>query len=77
MAAKCGACHGSSASAAGLDLSSYEGTMKGGEDGAVIVAGDSTGSILVQVQQGAHFAKFSAEELEIIIQWIEAGAPEN
>ena len=51
--------------------------MLGGKDGAVIVPGDSAGSLLVQVQSGQHFAKLSMEELELVIQWIDANAPEQ
>ena len=76
FAAKCTVCHGTTASA-GLNLSTYTDAMKGGEDGPVILAGDSAGSILVKVQSGSHFATFSADELEIIKNWIDAGAPEN
>jgi hypothetical protein len=76
FAARCTACHGETASA-GLDLSSYEGALKGSDDGPVIQAGDSEGSLLVQVQRGTHFATFSTEELELLIQWIDAGAPEQ
>lgn len=76
FAAKCTACHGETASA-GLNLSTYADTMKGGDNGVVIVAGDGAGSELVRVQSGAHFATFSAEELELVIQWIDAGAPQQ
>ena len=74
---KCAVCHGSSAQQKGLDFSTYANTMKGGDDGPVIVEGDSAGSILVQVQSGSHFATFSDEELEVIKNWIDAGAPEK
>jgi nitrate/TMAO reductase-like tetraheme cytochrome c subunit len=77
FAAKCTVCHGGSSPQKGLDLSSYAGTMEGGEGGPTIIAGDSVGSLLVQVQSGQHFATFSAEELETVKNWIDAGAPEN
>jgi mono/diheme cytochrome c family protein len=76
FAAKCTACHGATASA-GLNLSTYADAIKGGDNGPVIVAGDSAGSKLVEVQRGTHFATLSAEELDLVIQWIDAGAPEN
>lgn len=76
FAAKCTACHGETASA-GLNLSTYADTVKGGDNGVVIVAGDSASSELVRVQSGEHFATFSAEELELVIQWIDAGAPQQ
>ena len=56
----------------------YEDLMKGGANGPVVVAGDASGSILFQIQNaGKHFAKLTAEELEVIKQWIDAGAPEQ
>ena len=51
--------------------------MKGGDSGLVIETGDSSGSHLVEVQSGSHFATFSAEELNVIKKWIDAGALEN
>jgi hypothetical protein len=77
FAVKCSACHGDLASG-GLNLSSYETAMKGGKDGVIITAGDSANSLLVQIQStGKHFANLTSEELEIIKQWIAAGAPEK
>jgi nitrate/TMAO reductase-like tetraheme cytochrome c subunit len=77
FAAKCTVCHGSSSPQKGLDLSSYTGAMKGGDDGAVILPGDSAGSTLVKVQSGQHFATFSSDELEAVKKWIDAGASEK
>ena len=77
FAAKCTACHGEDSPQKGLDLSTYAGVMKGGDSGPAIVEGDSAGSHLVEVQSGSHFATFSAEELDVIKIWIDAGAPEN
>jgi nitrate/TMAO reductase-like tetraheme cytochrome c subunit len=75
---KCGACHGENAMV-GLDLTSYETTILGGDDGPVIVLGDPAASLLIQVQSGeiSHFGQFLPEELELVIQWIASGAPEN
>jgi nitrate/TMAO reductase-like tetraheme cytochrome c subunit len=73
----CTACHGGSSPQKGLDLSTYESAMAGGEDGPVIIPGDSAGSHLVEVQSGSHFATFSSEELDVVKKWIDAGAPEN
>jgi hypothetical protein len=52
--------------------------MEGGTSGPVILLGDPEGSLLVQRQSGdeAHFGQLSAEELELVIEWIAAGAPE-
>jgi len=74
---KCSACHGDLASG-GLNLLSYEAIMKGGKDGAVIVPSDSANSLLFKIQSsGKHFANLTAEELAIVKQWIDAGAPQK
>ena len=74
---KCNVCHGGSSPQKGLDLSTYAGILEGGESGPAVIPGDSAGSLLVQVQSGSHFATFSDDELQIVKNWIDAGAPEN
>jgi len=72
---KCGSCHGSMG---GLSLKTYTDTMKGGKDGAVILPGNASGSSLISLQTaGNHPGLFSPAELEIITNWIIAGAPEK
>jgi hypothetical protein len=63
----------------GLDLTSYQGVIEGGVNGAVIVPGDPAGSLLIQKQSGSqpHFAQFSPEELALVTDWIKSGAPEK
>ena len=74
--AKCTGCHGDLATG-GLNMLTYESLMDGSSNGPVIVPGESASSILFQVQSaGGHFANLTDEELEIIKQWIDAGAPE-
>ena len=74
---KCSACHGDLESG-GLNLLTYQSLMKGSDDGQVIVPGDSENSLLFQVQSaGKHFAKLLQDELAIVKQWIDAGAPEK
>lgn len=76
VAVKCAGCHGDLASA-GLNMLTYAGIMNGSLNGSVIVPGDSAKSLLFQVQStGNHFANFTPEELEIVKQWIDEGAPE-
>jgi hypothetical protein len=76
LAEKCGACHGKAASG-GLDVTTYQSLMKGGKDGAVITPNDSANSLLMKIQSAKHFFNLSTEELELIKQWIDAGAPEK
>jgi len=73
--AKCTACHNATAQTGGLDVSSYDGLMKGGKDGVIISPNDSANSMLIKIQSSQHFANFSADELALIKQWIDAGAP--
>lgn len=77
--ARCGSCHGPSGSLKGLNLTTYEGVVTGSESGPVLLPGDPEGSLLVQEQQGdqPHFGQLSPEELELVIQWISAGAAEK
>jgi cytochrome c5 len=74
--AKCVMCHGTTA-AGGLNLTSYASIMTGGKEGPVIVLNDSVNSLLVKIQSEKHFANLSPEELLLVEQWIDAGAPEQ
>lgn len=77
LQARCAGCHGASG-IQGLDVSSYASLMAGGQSGAAIVAGDPQNSLLVQKQSGEqpHFAQLNPDELQMVIEWINAGAPE-
>ncbi len=77
MEAKCAACH-AAAALGGLDLSTYESTMAGGDSGDAVIPGDPDGSLLVSRQtSGDHPGQFSNDELNLIIDWVLAGAPEE
>lgn len=74
---KCGVCHNATTLAGGLDFTTYASAMKGGKDGSVIVAGDSTNSKLMQIQSAKHFMNLLPEELDLVKAWIDAGALEK
>jgi formate dehydrogenase gamma subunit len=75
---KCVSCHNDKVTLGNLDLSSYQAALKGGASGVAIAPGNGEGSTLVIVQsKGGHAGQLSAEELELILQWIAAGAPEK
>ena len=74
---KCATCHGAGA-LGGLNLSTYSDAMKGGNSGPVIVPGSSETSLLVTRQQaGGHPGQLTPEEIEQVIEWIDAGALEK
>jgi nitrate/TMAO reductase-like tetraheme cytochrome c subunit len=74
----CGSCHGEDGIKS-LNLTTYQTAMKGGIDGQVIIPGNASGSLLVQKQSAAtpHFSQLTPEELKIVTDWINAGAPEK
>ncbi|MBC8507707.1 MAG: cytochrome b/b6 domain-containing protein [Anaerolineales bacterium] len=74
---KCGACHGSTV-LGGLNMSTYADIMAGGVSGGVIIPGEPDGSLLVSRQtSGDHPGQFSDDEINLVIEWIVAGAPEE
>jgi len=76
--ARCGECHAENGLAE-LNLTTYEGVISGGESGPTIDLGNPDASLLVDKQTDVepHFGQFSTEELNAVIEWIEAGAPEG
>lgn len=76
---RCTACHSGENAEADLDLSSYESALAGGKSGPAIVPGDAEASLLVQRQSEArdHFGQVLDDELQALIEWIDAGAPES
>ena len=74
---RCGSCHGRTA-VGGLNLSTYADALKGGKSGPGIVPGNPDASAIVQMQStGGHPGQLSIDELEQLINWILAGAPER
>lgn len=74
--AKCSGCHTPGGSG-GLDLTTYQGIMAGGNNGVVISPADPSSSRLVKVQSSTHYVNFTPDELAKIVQWIKSGAPEK
>ncbi len=80
----CYHCHGGMFHRGGLSMSSREGLMKGGHDGAVIVPGNAEQSLLIKLirHEGPvddpmpmppkH--KMSDDDIAIVTQWVQAGA---
>lgn len=74
----CGACHTGEAGFGGLDTSSYETILAGGTSGAGIVPNDPDTSVVYTLQlEGGHPGQFSDDQLAVVLEWIELGAPET
>jgi cytochrome b subunit of formate dehydrogenase/mono/diheme cytochrome c family protein len=65
---RCGACHGT---LGGFSAQTYADVMEGVEPG------DPDNSLVLTVQQGSHPGMFTSVEMEQVIDWIAAGAPES
>jgi mono/diheme cytochrome c family protein len=82
FAAKCALCHGT---LGGWNSKDYVTVMQSGDNSPVILAGDPQGSLLVQKLLGTQTVggvmppgiPLTQEEIDLIIAWIEAGAPDN
>ena len=79
--ATCVKCHGKEQIKAGLDLRTYETTMQGSFKGVVIVPGDAANSFLVQQVVNGKMPKLgqklTAEQIQIITDWVNTGAQNN
>ena len=77
----CSECHGDDTPEEGLVLTSYKDVMAGSFYGKVIQPGDPTGSYLVEMVSTGKMpkkgAKLTTAEIDTIIAWINAGAPEH
>jgi hypothetical protein len=75
---RCGSCHGQDG-IHGLNLTTYETALAGADSEAVITPGDSANSLLIQKVAGEkpHFSQFTPDELDLVIRWIDNGAPQQ
>ena len=75
---RCGSCHGKGG-VQGLDLTTFAGLMAGSANGPVVTSGDHSTSVIYLVQSDAspHFSQFNPDELQLLVDWIDAGAPEK
>lgn len=79
---KCTMCHGN---LGGWDASDYESAMTTGDNSPVIIPGQAEDSLLAQKLLGTHteggimppMGKLPGEEIQLVIDWINAGAPEQ
>ena len=81
--ASCAKCHGAQRPGGGIVLTSLESTLKGGKDGKILTAGDSTKGALVmslahigdpQSFMPKRAKALTPEQIGLIRAWIEQGA---
>lgn len=80
LVTRCGKCHSGPKPKGGLDLSRVEGLMSGGRSGPIVVPGNPTGSLLMQVirrrGKGRMPPDAPLEESQILelVTWVKNGA---
>ncbi len=83
LKARCFACHGALKQEAGLRLDAVALALKGGDTGAAITPGAAASSLLVervrdpdpQTRMPPEGRPLEAAEIDVIVRWINAGAP--
>jgi len=81
--AQCQACHNSQTALGGWDSTTFEAVTTTGNSRNVVIPGDIENSVLAQRVTGTQGAimppsgQMSEDEIQIILDWIAAGAPEN
>jgi uncharacterized membrane protein len=78
---RCVNCHGGEKTQEGLSLKSHAELMTGSENGVVLVPGDASNSLLVQlVSEGKmpkRGPKLTPDQVQLIVDWINQGALDN
>ncbi|HEY3779525.1 MAG TPA: c-type cytochrome domain-containing protein [Fimbriimonadaceae bacterium] len=79
--AKCISCHNDKRHPGGVDLSSFDSVMKGGQHGVIVIAGKPDKSDLVQYVNGKKTprmpmrqAALSDKDIATISDWVKGGA---
>ena len=78
---QCVRCHGGASTKGGLDLTTREALLRGGESGATVVPGDPDSSLLLQTIRHEHepFMPYKEDKLSAVVigqlaAWIKSGA---
>jgi mono/diheme cytochrome c family protein len=82
LQSSCGACHGT---LGGWDASSYDLVIESGDNGPAVIPGDARNSLLAQKLLGTQTTGLpmppseglSQDQIQLILDWITSGAPNN
>lgn len=81
MQSRCVNCHGGNRTEEGLILTSHDGLMAGSDEGAVVIPGDATNSLLVELVAAQKMPKrgpkLTPPQVRIITDWVNQGALNN
>lgn len=81
LESRCINCHGGDQTRAGLDMKTYESLMAGSENGAVVTSGDAGNSKLIDLLMKGNMPKkgpkLTPDQVQLITDWINAGAQNN
>lgn len=81
LESRCSKCHMGEYTSRNLNMETYESLLAGSQNGPVIVAGNAKESLLVQKllkgEMPKRGPKLTPAQIQIIINWINAGAENN
>ena len=81
LESRCGKCHMGSFTSENLNMETYDSLMVGSQNGVVIIAGNAKESLLARKilkgEMPKRGPKLTPAQVQIIIDWINAGAPNN
>lgn len=81
LQSRCSSCHMGEYTSKNLNMDTYKDLMEGSQNGPVIIAGNAKESLLVQKISSSEMPKrgpkLTPAQIQIIGDWINAGAPNN
>jgi hypothetical protein len=81
LQSRCIKCHGGDKIEEGLLMRTYEEIMAGSDNGPIVVPGDVANSLMVELvaanEMPKRGPKLSPPQVQIITEWVAAGAPNN
>ncbi len=81
LQSRCINCHGGQRTSEGLDMKTYESLMAGSQNGSVVTPGDAANSSFVtlaaQGKMPKRGPKLTPAEVQLLTDWVNAGAPNN
>lgn len=81
LQSRCINCHGGQRTSEGLDMKAYESLMAGSQNGSVVTPSDAANSSFVTLAAEGKMPKrgpkLTPAEIQLLTDWVNAGAPNN